>query len=190
MNLIHLSITENKKSGFTLMELLVVVAIIAILFIAVAMVAQTSIRRARVGKAQADLNRIGKAVRQYELDTERTLHDKLSLSVCPPNSTYVTLILVPNAPWNPIIFSNDTAGEVVWNGPYMEEVPFDPWGGSYNYAETYFCQSETIGCEGYENKEIRALLSVGPDRSSDPSSFPSESKKDDVVLRLFTCPDP
>ncbi len=185
MSLVHLSITENKKAGFTLMELLVVVAIIAILFIAVAMVAQTSIKRARVAKAQADLNRIAKAVRQYELDTESS-YIKTSLNEC-KNESYS-----PIDDKIPLVADDSQQG---WNGPYIDELPLDPWGSPYFYMDYYYCGEGVVGCEGYEGKYLRVVASHGPDKQGFQGTqlglaepYSGTLDKDNIVLRLFTCP--
>ena len=156
---------------------MVVVAIIAILFIAVAMVAQTSIRRARVGKAQADLNRIGKAVRQLEVDTEQSPFDA-PLTTC-INASIVNRLL--NETTNSGILHNSSLIYNNWNGPYMESIPNDPWGQPYKFSARYSCLNTTRGCEDFVSPtNVRAIFSMGSDKlSNNPSN-----RIDDVVLVL------
>lgn len=51
-----------------------------------------------------------------------------------------------------------------WQGPYLEEVPKDVWGGNYHFNADYLCTKEASGCEGVPNNtKVRAILSAGPD---------------------------
>jgi len=106
---------RNSK-GFSLIEILLVVVILGTLS---AMVVPRLIGRsdqARVAAAQADINvNIPTALKLYELDngffptTEQGLDALLRKPSTPP---------VPQT----------------WNGPYLENVPIDPWGRPYQYA--------------------------------------------------------
>lgn len=51
-----------------------------------------------------------------------------------------------------------------WNGPYLEEIPKDPWENRYYFDADYVCQKETSGCGSVPNTtKVRAILSGGPD---------------------------
>ncbi len=109
---------KNKKltrSGFTLIEILLVVIIISTLS---AMVLPRLVGRsdqARVATAKADVQvNIPSALKLYELDngffpsTEQGLQSLLTKPGTQP------------LPEN-------------WNGPYLEKKPVDPWGRPYQY---------------------------------------------------------
>ncbi len=99
--------------GFTLIELMIVVAIIGILAsIAVPLYANI-VARARIAKAQADIRSLVTAVSMYQSH----------MSVYPAALT--TLTAVATSP------SNITAG------PFMGSIPSPPssaWGAAYSYA--------------------------------------------------------
>ena len=101
-----------RKSGFTLIELMLVVIIIGAL---VAMVMPRLTGRgeqARVAAAQADINaNIATALKLYELD----------------NGTFPTTEEGLNA----LLTKPPSARN--WNGPYLERKPIDPWGREYKY---------------------------------------------------------
>ena len=104
----------NRK-GFTLVEIMLVVIIIAALS---AMVVPRLVGRseqAKVSVAKSDINgNLATALKLYELDNGvfpntsqglAALREKPSASPTPKN----------------------------WNGPYLEKEPIDPWGNTYGY---------------------------------------------------------
>ncbi|MFH1339462.1 MAG: type II secretion system major pseudopilin GspG [Candidatus Omnitrophota bacterium] len=102
----------KNKTGFTLIELMLVVIIIGAL---VAMVMPRLTGRgeqARVAAARADINaNIATALKLYELDN----------GVFPNSAEGLNALLSkPSSAKN-------------WNGPYLERAPFDPWGREYQY---------------------------------------------------------
>lgn len=100
------------KSGFTLIELMLVVIIIGAL---VAMVMPRLTGRgeqARVAAANADINaNIATALKLYELDNGTFPITEEGLNA---------LMVKPSSARN-------------WNGPYLEKKPIDPWGREYKY---------------------------------------------------------
>jgi general secretion pathway protein G len=100
------------KSGFTLIELMLVVVIIGAL---VAMVMPRLTGRgeqARVAAAAADINaNIATALKLYELDN----------GAFPSSAEGLNALL------------NKPGSARNWNGPYLERKPVDPWGKEYKY---------------------------------------------------------
>ncbi|MDX1376711.1 MAG: type II secretion system major pseudopilin GspG [Burkholderiales bacterium] len=98
--------------GFTLLELLVVVAIIGLLIGFVAPRYFGQIGKSEVTAARAQIDALGKALDHYRLDTGRY------------PSTEQGLAALLERPQN----------EPKWNGPYLRKsVPLDPWGRPYQY---------------------------------------------------------
>ncbi len=98
------------QSGFTLLELLVVMVIIGLLAGYVGPRYFSQIGKSEIKAARAQLDALGKALDQFRLDTGHypTMEEGLS-----------SLVLRP-------------ANESKWDGPYlMKEVPVDPWGNPY-----------------------------------------------------------
>ncbi len=106
--------SASPASGFTLLELLVVMVIIGLLagFVAPRYFAQVGKSQVKVAKAQIDA--LDKALDQFRIDVGRypTSEEGLQALVANPNSD-------PN-----------------WSGPYLKKaVPMDPWGRAYLYEQ-------------------------------------------------------
>lgn len=107
------STNRVKRQGFTLLELLVVVAIIAMLAGYVGPRYFAQLGKSEVGVAKAQINAFEKALDQYRLDIGHypTTEQGLQALVNPPG------------------------GETRWAGPYLKKgIPPDPWGQAYRYA--------------------------------------------------------
>ena len=105
---------RSRQDGFTLIEIMVVMAIIAML---AAMVGPRLIRqqeKAAVKAAQAQVERLGTALDTYRLDMGRypTTQEGLGALMQPPGG----------------------GGGSRWDGPYLnKDVPLDPWDNPYQY---------------------------------------------------------
>jgi general secretion pathway protein G len=102
----------RKSSGFTLLELLVVIVIIGLLAGYVAPRYFSQVGKSEVQVTRAQIDALEKALDQYRLDTRRypTTEQGLDALVIKPPS------------------------EANWNGPYLKKaVPTDPWGRPYLY---------------------------------------------------------
>jgi len=104
----------TKHSGFTLLELLVVMVIIGLLAGIVAPRYFSQVGKSRVKAARAQIDSLDKALEQLRIDTGRL------------PSTEEGLAALNSAP----------PGMTNWEGPYMKRaVPPDPWGHPYVYVQ-------------------------------------------------------
>ena len=102
----------GSRSGFTLIEVLLVVVIIGILVGVAIPRLGGRVRQAEISRARADIQSIGLALRMYELDMGEY-----------PSSLSALV--------------NNPGGGRNWNGPYLDSgIPTDPWGREYSYSRT------------------------------------------------------
>lgn len=105
---------QTRISGFTLLELLVVMVIIGLLAAYVAPKYFSQIGKSETKTALAQIDALGKALDQYRLDVGRYPATEQGLAA---------------------LFSRP-GNEARWNGPYLQKkVPNDPWGKPYVYRQ-------------------------------------------------------
>ena len=103
---------SKRNSGFTLLELLVVMVIIGLLAGYVGPKYFSQVGKSEVKLARAQIDALEKALDQYRLDTGHYPAQEQGLAA---------LITKPT-------------NELKWDGPYLKKnVPGDPWGNAYVY---------------------------------------------------------
>jgi general secretion pathway protein G len=102
----------KNARGFTLLELLVVVAIIGLLVAYVGPRYVSQIGKSETAAARAQIEALAKALDTFRLDTGH----------------------YPSAAQGLAALRDRPAGLLKWNGPYLQkDVPADPWGKPYVY---------------------------------------------------------
>jgi len=102
----------RKARGFTLIEIMVVVAVIALLGAMIAPTLFNKVLQAEETRVAQDIRAISSALSFYRLDNYRYPNQNQGLEA---------LLSAPS-------------GMDRWNGPYLEDMPRDPWGESYQYT--------------------------------------------------------
>lgn len=106
---------SRKDQGFTLVEVMVVMAIIALLVTVVAINVWPSLNKANSQKASADIRILEQAVEMYRLDM---------MDFPPESAGLEALVEVPAGVNN---------ADNYRSGGYIKTLPNDPWGRPYNY---------------------------------------------------------
>lgn len=125
--------SRRSRAGFTLIEILLVVVIIGILAGIALPKLSGHTRKAEITKARAEIENIGTALSQFELDMGEFPKSIRELVASPGNDR--------------------------WNGPYLTKgMPSDPWKRAYVYAcpgqhnpKTYDLMS--LGPDGVESSD-------------------------------------
>lgn len=107
--------TRSPESGFTLVELMVVIVIIGLLATVVMVNVLPSQDRAMVEKARADIAALEQAVETYKLEM---------LAFPRTEDGLLALVSAPRGLQNPQRYRT---------GGYIRRLPQDPWGNPYRY---------------------------------------------------------
>lgn len=102
---------RQKEKGFTLIEIMVVVVVIALLGAMIGPTLFNKVRQAEETRVAQDIRAIDSALKFYRLDNYRYPSQSEGLDA---------LMTAPESADN-------------WDGPYLEDVPVDPWGTPYRY---------------------------------------------------------
>ncbi len=121
---------QNRRRGFTLIELLLVLVILGILAAIVVPKFSGRTEQARITAAQTQISSFSTALDAFEVDNGYFPKGRNGLE---------DLVTQPRDAQN-------------WKGPYLKEVPKDPWNNDYVYE-----------CPGKHNPSSYDLLSMGPD---------------------------
>jgi general secretion pathway protein G len=103
---------KNKQGGFTLLELLVVLMIIALLAGFVGPKVFSNVETAKEKTALRQMRSLADSLGQYRLDVGNYPTESQGLKA----------------------LTEKPAGVQHWNGPYLsQQVPLDPWGNAYQW---------------------------------------------------------
>lgn len=119
-----------RRGGFTLIELLLVLVILGVLAAIVVPKFAGRTEQARQAAAQTQISSFGTVLDAFEVDNGYYPKGKSGLN---------DLVSAPRDAKN-------------WRGPYLKEVPKDPWGNEYVYE-----------CPGKNNPTSYDVSSMGPD---------------------------
>lgn len=124
---------HRASAGFTLIEILVVVVVIAILATLVAPNVFQHVGTARETTARSQVEMLGAALDAYRLHTGRYPSTQEGLAA---------------------LWTRPATAPATWRGPYLRKsLPLDPWGNAYEYASP-----GEVNRDGYD---LRALGADG-----------------------------
>ena len=195
--------TKGARAGFTLVEILVAVAILAIISAALAPLVVKYVNDGRRARAISDCQALGEAVLAFNLDAGRwpvnndanpndagelsrlvgLSQDNISAAnipggagVAPGDNSWDgggsggvagaledQLIFNRTNTVNPLYVTSNTPPEPPgWDGPYLSDVPLDPWGNPYVMNVRYLTDANVVGVTQAEAQEHAVFcLSAG-----------------------------
>jgi len=108
----HIHRSSGRQKGFTLIEVMVVIVIIALMGAIVGPTVFGKVQQAEEIRIAQDIRAVENALKMYRLD---------NFDYPSPAEGLDALMTQPASARN-------------WRGPYLETVPEDPWGQLYRYA--------------------------------------------------------
>jgi general secretion pathway protein G len=171
--------SEKSQAGFTLIEMIVVVAIIAALAAILVPIVSSELSDAEATKALGDCQRIGAGITQFIKDTRifptgplgdntvRWLYGNGTQPATNPFNDGTKAALMS------YLTNGTTNGGQLWNGPYLQDAPADPWGNSY-----------IINVHGYYSGEYVWVISAGPNGKVDTGLTDTTLKVDDIGIMI------
>src|SRR5690606_14817888 len=125
----------TKQTGFTLIEIMVVVVVIALLGAMIGPTLFNKVRQAEETRVAQDIRAIDSALKFYRLDNYSFPSQSQGLDA---------LMEAPQGANN-------------WDGPYLEDMPLDPWNNPYRYNNPGTHGKEvdiyTLGADNQEGGE-------------------------------------
>ena len=150
--------------GFTLIELMIVLAIIGILATIAIPYMNAYLDRGRVARARGDIDKIHKAMILLDMDTSQLPNHQTPGQINSGNGNEV---------WD---LNNCNAGLRCtdgafpnWKGPYLSAVPQDPWGNNYFLDTDYMVSGQNrvvlgsfgpngVGQDVYDSDDVIKIL--------------------------------
>jgi len=183
----------RNNRGFTLIEVIVVAAIIAILAGILVPMIFSQIDESKITRAQGDVKTIATAISRYRMDTGYFPKINPAVAIDPavgPVTAYETLFslgvqlalpagflttigdlgdnLSPGAAAKNV-YTTGGFFEKKWKGPYLSTFTSDPWGNAYVVNVVNDTAEKNVW-----------VLSAGPNGVFDTDSTSSQLQKDDI----------
>ena len=172
----------RKNSGFSAFELLLLVAIISV-FVGIGFrFIGNQTGSAKEVRAKNDLLAIESAINAFEKDTGQTLN-RLNARGCVDDGNADEFYLEDS--WLLRQFGSHSFSN--WKGPYLTEIPPDPWGNPYIYDNDYSCAGSPTGCQGIDPNPLlyhRAIYSTGPNATGFFRTDANVYDSDNIVIIL------
>jgi len=161
-----------SKKGFTLVELIVVIAIIAVLTAVVSPTAYNAIEKAKVARATLDMKTIKTAAMSFNGDTGTWPLRGIGTPLRGTGAGFIN--------------NTDGNGNTVhgWDGPYLEKWPRNPWGANNAYLNYYYWDADNSGDDNGDGifPEAQVIMFNVPR----PSALDLDKRFDNGVLYSTT----
>lgn len=188
--------TGNK--GFTLIEVIITIAMIAIIIAIISPMVINNLKSAKISRAAADVKEIGNAILSFRRDlgmwpTKNNANTNVQELVGPgtlPNPQGATTWLgktTLNLQFHLVEFMNFTNpvnnylrgpspdGYPCWNGPYLSKIAEDPWNNAYLVNCWYLTDGS--------NSPVHVLC-AGDDKNTNTNFEGGMPSTEDIAFRI------
>lgn len=154
---------RKAARGFTLIELVIVVAVIAILAALLVPTILGQAEKARLSRAKADTSEVAKAAARMRTDTESNTPECYSFDVL--KAAEITAALntatscdLPVTAAMPRCADQAIPGMTCWGGPYLsnQATYLDPWGTAYSIVYDATTKAITVSSAGKDRTAANA----------------------------------
>jgi prepilin-type N-terminal cleavage/methylation domain-containing protein len=150
---------SSPKNGFTLIEFLVVIGIIGILATITIITVRTARENAKVAKAQSDIDMLHTGIGQLMVDSGEWPGHQIPDEVAAGSGNEIWNLASADSG----LLTTDGAFSG-WSGPYVANIPIDPWGNNYFIDTDYYINDDSQSCDGGSDcREAVVIGSFGPD---------------------------
>jgi len=178
--------TLKEKRGFTLIEIIVILAVIAILAAVITPMATKYIGESRVSKADADCRAIEAAVTAFYKDTARWPGQVEGYEVLVGGDKEYASTNEKNmgkidekaqlARYLDDMTDKDKKNYPNWNGPYLTDIKLDSWNKRYLFRVKPMYDTS--------DKYSAWIISAGPDSKLDTKKADGAIQGDDIGTRI------
>lgn len=184
----------NKKNGFTLVEIIVILAVISILAAILTPTVLKYISDAQQSRAEEDVKVVSAVINDLIKDTGKYPGSMIGAAtfLCGSGTLPTTGTLVANGNCstlsNHLLTNNPngdatsdstgdypTSGKQRWKGPYVQALNADPWGNPYLVTA-----STLVG----GNTSPTWVISAGPNGTFNTAATATSLSSDDVGVRI------
>lgn len=172
---------EKMKKGFTLIELIVVIAIIGVLSAIVAPSAFRAIEKSKISKIALDFKNVKTAWLAFYGDTGKF-----------PSEFEYQAIGIARTPHPGVILpdtdiARDVLGYQGWDGPYYSGNAVSPWAAPYRYDNepASGCYDSASGANAYAG--VNVGINEGEFTNSQGELFPSTGLLTTEILQREVC---
>jgi len=147
----------NTERAFSIIELFFWASLVLLIISIVSYTFDSLQQDAGVARAESDLEVFSEAIALLQNDTGQSVNHLDAFSCKESSGTNEIYLDMPQAG----IESTDS-GFPKWNGPYIVDIPKDPWGRRYVFDDDYDCRlGNSVGCEGVPAGLHRVIYSAG-----------------------------
>ena len=176
---------QQRARAYTLVEMMIVVAIIGgLASLAIPQVLK-AVNKAKVKQAEADLEMIAAAIRTLASDTGRfpalSTNKIMERTTADNGGVWDDEVYDLSTPFAGLLSAPSCLTNYGWKGPYLHEVPLDPWGNRYEFDPDYRVYYGTeVGrlntTPNYpESANAPVVLSWGPNRRGSNNTYEADN---------------